>query len=75
MSSPAKRKRERVARERRAYQAKAAERQAFRDRARASWEEERRRMGFGIDIVTDVPAVLRDVTYRRSATLMGDQGQ
>jgi hypothetical protein len=72
MSSPAKRRRERLARQRRLYQNQAADRAADRERAYQSWQEERRRMGFGIDIVTATPEGLRDVTPNRRALAHAD---
>lgn len=67
MSSPAKRRRERVARERRLFQGQAAQRKALLEAAHKSWLAERQRMGFGIDIVATTPTGLRDVTpIRRS---------
>lgn len=71
MSSPAKRRHERLARRRRLFQDQAADRRDFRERAHQSWRAERLRMGFGVDIVAATPDGLRDVTPRRLALSNG----
>lgn len=67
MSSPAKRRLERLARRRRLYQNEAAERAAKREAAWQSYRRERLMMGFGVDIVATAPEGLRDVTPQRAS--------